>query len=424
MIDFSIIVPIYNAEKYLKDCISSILGQTYKNIEVICVNDASKDSSLSILEQYALHDSRLSIINEEINVGTSKARKDGVLISKGTYILFVDADDKLDRQACNFLKTAMECYNTDILQFGVQVEACNGMENKKVVSMQNYVKPLIGMHSLKEVREKCFNQTVLSHHLCGKVFKGDICRKAFSYLSDERYIMAEDMYAYFAITELSFDYYGVNDILYYYRYGYGITGKGKDIVSVFKAYCSQAKIIEACYDLVKRIGNNDNNIVTYIEKNMIHVMLQFIEDNVDTLKKIPVEILVDFFNEYWDYSTIVKMVFCLSEKCNLLNEIIDEKMWQLPYRNIPFGSRIVLYGAGDVGRDYYNAVVDSKYCVIVAWADREYEKFDNMEMEIINPLRIIEFEFDYVLIAVYSIKAKNEIKDFLASLGVEKRKLI
>lgn len=88
----SIIIPIYNAEKYLESCLQSILSQSYKNIEVICVNDGSKDKSFLIMEKIAKTDKRILIVNQT-NKGVTEARKNGVQNSRGKWIVFSDSDD-------------------------------------------------------------------------------------------------------------------------------------------------------------------------------------------------------------------------------------------------------------------------------------------------------------------------------------------
>lgn len=108
MVDVSIIVPIYNKGKYLKRCIDSILNQTLKNIELILVNDGSTDNSLEICKEYAENDSRIIIINKE-NEGVSKARNDGILIAKGQFVGFVDADDYIDKNM--YQSMLMKCKN-------------------------------------------------------------------------------------------------------------------------------------------------------------------------------------------------------------------------------------------------------------------------------------------------------------------------
>lgn len=89
---FSVILPIFNTEKYLKACLDSIINQTYKNLEIICVDDGSTDGSLKILEEYSSKDSRIKIINQQ-NQGVSAARNVGIDNATGDYVSFVDPDD-------------------------------------------------------------------------------------------------------------------------------------------------------------------------------------------------------------------------------------------------------------------------------------------------------------------------------------------
>lgn len=117
----SIIIPIYNAEKYLKRCLDSVINQTYKNIEIICINDGSKDNSLNILKEYAKKDRRIIIIDNE-NKGVSSARNEGIKKSTGEYITFVDSDDWLEVDAVEIL------YNT-ILEKNVDVVRSNYYRN-------------------------------------------------------------------------------------------------------------------------------------------------------------------------------------------------------------------------------------------------------------------------------------------------------
>ena len=92
----SVIVPVYNAEKYLSMTLNSILNQTFSDFELICINDGSKDASLNILNEFQLKDKRLFIINQE-NQGVSAARNNGITKACGEYIVFFDADDLMHK---------------------------------------------------------------------------------------------------------------------------------------------------------------------------------------------------------------------------------------------------------------------------------------------------------------------------------------
>ena len=98
----SIIVPVYNCEKYIGTCIESIQGQTYQNLEIILVNDGSKDGSGEICRSYVVHDARIQYIEQE-NQGVSAARNHGIKKATGTFVMFVDADDTITNDACEKL---------------------------------------------------------------------------------------------------------------------------------------------------------------------------------------------------------------------------------------------------------------------------------------------------------------------------------
>ena len=91
----SVIVPVYNVEDYLHVCINSILNQTYQDFEIICVDDASTDSSLEILEYFSLKDSRVKVLKNDSNKGPGYSRNRGLDVAKGEYVSFLDADDWL-----------------------------------------------------------------------------------------------------------------------------------------------------------------------------------------------------------------------------------------------------------------------------------------------------------------------------------------
>lgn len=113
----SVIIPFYNTEEYIKECLKSVLNQTFKEIEVICINDKSTDKSLKIVEKYARKDDRIKIINLDKKSGQSTARNRGLEIAKGEYISFVDSDDKIDLDAYEKTYSFIKKYNLDMVVF-------------------------------------------------------------------------------------------------------------------------------------------------------------------------------------------------------------------------------------------------------------------------------------------------------------------
>lgn len=113
MIKVSVIVPIYNVEKYLSKCLDSIVNQTLRDIEIICINDGSTDNSLKILKEYSKRDNRIKIINKD-NAGLSAARNSGMEIASGKYIGFIDSDDWIDLDFFEKLYNSATKYDADI----------------------------------------------------------------------------------------------------------------------------------------------------------------------------------------------------------------------------------------------------------------------------------------------------------------------
>ena len=114
----SVIVPVYNVDNYLRECLDSIFNQSFNDIEVICINDGSEDKSYDILNEYKTMYNNLIVFNQE-NKGVSSARNVGISAAKGKYILFVDSDDYLRENACEVAYSEAEKDQVDILSFGV-----------------------------------------------------------------------------------------------------------------------------------------------------------------------------------------------------------------------------------------------------------------------------------------------------------------
>ncbi len=119
-IKFSIIVPVYNVEKFLRESLDSIVAQTFKDFEVICVNDGSTDNSLEILNEYANKDSRIKIISQE-NQGQGVARNNAIDIAQGKYLLFVDPDDWIETNALEQIWNKAEATDANIVQFNYEI---------------------------------------------------------------------------------------------------------------------------------------------------------------------------------------------------------------------------------------------------------------------------------------------------------------
>ncbi len=117
----SIIVPVYNAEKYLEVCLDSLQNQTLDQVEIICVNDGSTDHSLDILSQYASKNPKITVLSHE-NKGLGLTRNAGLAVARGKYVMFVDSDDYIELDSCETVFREMEAESADVLMF------CNYLE--------------------------------------------------------------------------------------------------------------------------------------------------------------------------------------------------------------------------------------------------------------------------------------------------------
>ncbi len=125
MIKFSVIVPIYNVEEYIEECVSSVLRQTYSNFELILVNDASPDSSLEIIIRLSKRDDRIIVINKKENEGVALARSTGLSQAVGNFVLYLDGDDQLVPEALEILSKKIQSNNPDIVIYP-KIKECNG----------------------------------------------------------------------------------------------------------------------------------------------------------------------------------------------------------------------------------------------------------------------------------------------------------
>ncbi len=166
----SVIVPIYNSEKYLPMCIESIINQTYKNIEIVLIDDGSTDSSLEICMRYAATDERIKVIHQD-NKGVSVARNVGLEKMTGEYFSFVDSDDELKKNAIEFLLKDILEYNADMAS-----------AVKSIVSPNGTISSIYANHSLNvytglEMLNLSLEGERQTNSACAKLFKYSVFGK-------------------------------------------------------------------------------------------------------------------------------------------------------------------------------------------------------------------------------------------------------
>ena len=163
----SVIVPVFNVEKYLPKCIESILNQSYKYIEVILINDGSTDSSEDICNKYKLKDNRIRVINK-INGGLSSARNKGLDVAKGKYVIFVDSDDFIDKDMIKNLLEVAITQNADIVQGGFQTV----YEDGKIKRKYEYNEMVFDTKT--KILDAYFKQDLINVIVCNKLYKSKL----------------------------------------------------------------------------------------------------------------------------------------------------------------------------------------------------------------------------------------------------------
>ena len=199
----SIIIPVYNVEKYLERCLDSVLNQSYKNLEIILINDGSTDNSLDICLKYAKKDNRIKLINQN-NSGISEVRNKGLEAAKGEYIAFVDSDDVIDK---DMFKTL---YN-NLLKYDSDISSCNYkiFHNKINFDKEEYYNKIFSKEeSLKDI----ISNGVLTNFLWNKLFKKEL----FNNIKFPKNMIYEDMYVMPKIIEKTTKIVYTNQILYGY----------------------------------------------------------------------------------------------------------------------------------------------------------------------------------------------------------------
>lgn len=168
----SIIVPVYNVQKYLNDCINSVIQQIFYNWELILVDDGSKDESGAICDMFAAKDSRITVVHQE-NSGVSMARNAGIKKSQGEYIFFLDSDDYIQSNALDVLHSAMVASDADCAILSIDY-VFEGQEKE-----EKYILPpekVVLSEKLNEIYRAFFVRHVF-HSACGKLYRSDIIKK-------------------------------------------------------------------------------------------------------------------------------------------------------------------------------------------------------------------------------------------------------
>ena len=209
-IKFSIIIPLYNCEKYIKDCLNSIQLQTYENWEIIVVDDGSTDKSNEIGMDIASNDKRI-LLKTQTNQGPYMARMSGIKETKGDYLLFVDADDELKSDALLCLNNIVSQYNPDIIMFNMSTnrEFSNTIINYSFDNgtlfekdKQPLYEEIITTSNINNLATKCIRRSLVD---------------SISFNEYEKFNNGEDLYVCLPLIDKAKRVYLLNESLYFYR---------------------------------------------------------------------------------------------------------------------------------------------------------------------------------------------------------------
>ena len=292
----SIVIPVYNVEKYVEKCLLSVINQTYKNLEIIVVNDGTKDNSLKICEMLKEKDARIKIINQE-NAGLSCARNTGIENASGEYICFVDSDDFLDK---DFIDTLL----SNALQNNVDICACDfwyiDESNKKWSLKIKKDKKYSNMEALKDILLDTQETEVM---IWNKLYKLELFKK-----NNIRFPVGklhEDNYTTYKLYYFSNGVYFVNKKLYYYlQRNDSIMGKKFNIKRL---------------DILNSIDEKKE----FFKKENINLKDELIFNEMSTLINLLNIMIRDKFNTREFYDIVEKV--CKNKKVYLKNKYLNKK---------------------------------------------------------------------------------------------------
>ena len=255
----SVIVPVYNVEEYLEECLESIKRQTYIDIEVILVNDGSTDGSKEICERYCEKDSRFKLVNQE-NKGLSGARNRGMLESKGEFISFVDSDDVLKEDMLEQLMKQMTSEDIDIVECWYTNE-----KQELELSTPKNVKIIFQGNSKEALVSLCRDNIVRLNPVAKLYRRQVIINFPFS-----EGVIYEDVFAGIGILKHIRKMVKINYIGYYYRVRQGSTMNREFNIK-------NLDLFTIC-DKLEQLYQGDTFALAYIHRRLFHLVLMHIVD--------------------------------------------------------------------------------------------------------------------------------------------------
>ena len=373
----SVVVPIYNTEKYLTKCFDSILNQTHKNIELILVDDGSTDGSGTICDEYAIKDNRVKVIHQQ-NGGPVKARREGLEIAEGEYIGFVDSDDWIEPNMYEEMLDNLLETGADFVHTGYVIE-----KDSKIVNEDCHFKTEVINYPRNNFRiMKALMWDRKDEKIHGgfylNLYKADLIKKSFEVVPDD---------------------------MYYFE--------------------DHASTLE-CFFLCKRVSLLKKSFYHYVvrKESLVHSdesRMKFMVKTAYAYEQIAkIFTIHDQYEKMKPYlnTFFVKRMFSVIRNTKLYNIIF----YKLDFTERLADRKIVVYGAGAVGYDYYRQLKHEPRCQVVNWVDKNFSKYHYKEGKV-NPVENLQSaDYDLILIAIKDEEVAKQIIDNLVEMGVDREK--
>lgn len=377
--NISVIVPIYNGELYVEKCINSILIQTNRSFELILVDDGSTDNSGKICEAFAEKDSRVKVIHKK-NGGLINARITGIEAAKNELISFVDADDWIDEVFLERMATILKNKNADIVISGCMAEKCGFSR-----TIENLISPgvyegdkLINGFFPRMLYYKGFYEFGVMPYMCNKMFRRELLKSCYHNI-DTKIYDGEDVAVAYPYLLFSKKVVVIDAPMYHYRIHEKSMTNKRD---------------RGFYENVSRL---------YLHLNKVFKASKYYE------------VMRTQLDEY------MRMMIWKGTPADMRGKT---EQYFFPFAKVIQNSDIILYGAGEVGKKYYQQIMRTKYCRITSWADKNYLELSAQGIPIESPEAALGKEFDYIVIANAKDKIRNEIKSYLIRLGVKEGAIV
>ena len=367
----SVIVPIYNIERYVGQCIESIINQTYKNLDIILVDDGSTDRSGALCDLYAKKDRRIRVIHKQ-NGGLVSARKAGIKIAKGYYVGNVDGDDYLYNNFFKELYEAIETSNADLVVAGF-----SRVLFERVQKLYSNIKEGVYTgESLNGLKSKFIS--------CEEFYRNGIT----TYLWNKLFIR-EKLQTYQLAIENSIS-----------------IGEDAAVVYPYIADCNKIIVI-----------NNTDYHYRQREDSMLKTTKPF-ADEIEGLK-----LLCNYLNFRLDSLDYKKQIadYVLSICIIRSGGVTKEYM---PYNRDFKNSNVIIYGAGTFGQQIYRRICENNYCNVVGWCDPDYNEYRRCCLDVDDLNDVLGLKYDFILIASVDARQCEGYKKILTYKGVDADKIV